>query len=258
MKMALSFFGMTLPLFCGFAAEEAAVKEPEAPSSKTKAVMTARYISEPIVLDGRLDKAFWKEAEVYELGLADDRAEEGKVLEEPGEVRLAWDEKYLYVGVKYVDSDIVADGTEDQLPHFQLGDLCEIFLRPEGHPWYWELFATPRGKKTTLFWPERDFSRMKEAYRYRADMRVAAYCPGTLNDSSDRDRYWSAEVAIPIAALTERGEAFGPGAKWTILVTRYNYWRNAGDKKPELSTAPRLSKTDYHLLEEYAVLNLVK
>ena len=83
-------------------------------------------------------------------------------------------------------------------------------------------------------------------------------CVGTLNNWQDRDRCWTAEMAMSIKDLTARGERFGPDGDWRILVARYNYSYHLAKKGPELSSSPRLSTANYHLLDEYAVLKLAK
>jgi len=50
-------------------------------------------------------------------------------------VRLAWDEKYLYIGAHLINSDIVQTG-ENHTHLYQIGDLIEIFLKPEKEEWY--------------------------------------------------------------------------------------------------------------------------
>ena len=47
---------------------------------------------------------------------------------ESGKVRLLWNEKYLYIGLDFVDTDIVAEGQSDQQAHYRLGDTAEVFL----------------------------------------------------------------------------------------------------------------------------------
>ena len=108
--------------------------------------MRARYTKEPIKVDGILNDQAWKTATAYHLSLSQDRLAKGNKLAEPGEVRLVWDDKYLYAGIKFYDSDIVAKGKEDQMHHYKLGDLVELFLKPEDQTWYWELHATPRNE----------------------------------------------------------------------------------------------------------------
>jgi hypothetical protein len=137
-----------------------------------------------------------------------------------------------------------------------MGDLMELFLKPEDHTWYWELYATPRGKKTSFWFPGRGRLGLESCYKYECGLRVAAQVQGTLNNWQDKDIGWTVEVAMPIKDLTARGEKFGPGARWTILVARYNYSRYL--PWVENSATSQLSKTNYHLLEEYRPLKLVK
>jgi hypothetical protein len=213
--------------------------------------MIARHTRMPVKVDGTLDDPVWAEAVSYPLMLARDRLARGDILREPGEVRFAWDDEFFYAGVRFVDSDIVARGERDQMHHYLLGDVVELFLQPEGAPGYWEFYATPAGRKTSFFLPER-----RKLTERSCGLRVAARVNGTLNDSRDRDLDWTAELAVPFADLSSLGQPFGPGGRWRILVARYNYGRDLPE--PELSMVPQLSRTDFHLLEEYGALKLVR
>ncbi len=219
--------------------------------------MLAQYTETPIVLDGKLDEPVWQKAAVYKMALPADRETKG-TLKEAAEVQLAWDDENFYVGVKFTDSDLIAQGDKDQLHHYKLGDLCELFLKPADKPWYWELYVTPAGKKTTFYFPSKAHLGQPSCFTdYVANLDVAACVQGTLNDGKGGDSYWTAEMVVPIKDLTARGETFGPDSDWRILVARYNY---SVDLKtaPELSSAPKLSATNYHLTDEYAKLKLVK
>lgn len=215
-------------------------------------VMQAVYTAQPVKIDGILDDAVWKKAPAYRMALDTNAT---NAVTEGGEVRVAWDTNYLYVAVRFTDSDIVAEGKEDQLHHYSLGDLAEVFLKPDNETWYWELYATPAGKKTSFFFPGRGRLGVPSGFTYTCGLTVAAQCDGTLNNWEDRDREWTAEMAMPIKDLTSHGERFEPGARWRILVARYNYSRYLPNK--ELSMTPALSRTNYHLTEEYAVLEIM-
>jgi hypothetical protein len=56
--------------------------------------------------------------------------------------------------------------------------------------------------------------------------------------------------------LEAYGCKFGPGWDWVILVGRYNDLRYLENR--ELSMAPQLSRTSYHLTREYAELEFVR
>lgn len=219
-------------------------------------VLKAIYTPKPIKIDGVLDDEVWSNVATYRLCLGLDQAGNGKTLAEPGDVWLAWDETYFYVAIKFYDSDIVAEGKEDQLHHYQMGDVVELFLKPEDYTWYWELYATPISKKTSFWFPGRGRLGLDSGFRYQCGLQVAAQNNGTVNNWEDRDCYWTAEIAMPVRDLTSRGETFCPGSNWRILIARYNYTRYLAWK--EFSMFPQLSRTNYHLYEEYGILELVK
>ncbi len=226
------------------------------PDETASPVITARYTAAPVQIDGILDDAVWNQAVAYPLALAAADLAEGKPLTEGGEVRVAWDDQFIYVAVRFVDSDIVAEGEEDQLHHYRMGDVAEFFLKPADHTWYWEMYATPAGRKTTLWFPGRGRLGLPSAETSPGGLRVAAQCQGTLNDWRDVDQSWTAEMALPVSDMVARGENYGIGSRWTMMLARYNYGRYLDWK--ELSMAPAISKPNYHLIEDYATIDFVK
>jgi hypothetical protein len=218
-------------------------------------VVEAQFTKTPVTVDGKLDDAIWKNAKVYSLVLGKDRVKKGQRLAEAGKMRVAWDDKHLYIGVEWTDSDIVAKGKADHEMHFRLGDLCEVFLRHEDQERYWELYVTSAQKKS-CFWLKRRGGRLQTDADF--GMRVAAHVNGTLNQSDDTDRSWSAELAIPAKDLTAHGAPFGTTSNWRLLVARYNYNKGRSWKDPELSMTPQLTRTKYHRIHEHARLRLLK
>ncbi len=265
--MLYGIAAMAAVFFAGCAAVpnvKAKGKQPAVPS-----VLVAQYTEKPVVIDGKLDDPVWEKAPVYKLDLAKDlylpfeQRKDQRTgingLEEPGEARLAWDDKYFYVGIKFIDSDIVQESNEDQQHFYTNGDLVEIFLKPEKSTWYWEIYGTPNAKKTVFWFPGRGRIGVKSSWdpgMNLDEVLVAAQIKGTFNDWRDRDEYWTLEMAIPVSGLTAHGDAFGPGSDWRILVARYNYSRYLSQR--ELTMVPQLSVTNYHLLEEYATLKFEK
>jgi hypothetical protein len=215
--------------------------------------VTAVHARAPVTIDGVLDDAVWRDAPVYTLTLSRAASAAGPALQEQGRVRFAWDATNFYMAVDFDDSDAVNESDADGGLLFNTGDLAELFLWPEEHTWYWELYVTPNNLQSALFFPGPG-RKLPSCVGKHLTTVIAAKVRGTLNDWSDRDRGWTAEMAVPVKALTARGEAWGPGSKWRLLVGRYNY--SVHLPVPELSALPTLPKTDYHLRDSYARLVL--
>ncbi|MDP7135281.1 MAG: sugar-binding protein, partial [Planctomycetota bacterium] len=137
----------------------------------------AQKTSKPIKVDGLLDDEIWKTAPIHTAAF-DKRNKDTP--QEPGTVQFAWDDKNLYMAVKFVDTDIVAEGKEDQLHHYKMGDLAELFLKPEDSTWYWELYVTPHGKKTSFWFPGRGRFGLESSFQYKMELNVGARIEGTL------------------------------------------------------------------------------
>ena len=216
-------------------------------------VMEALYTKAAISLDGQMDEDVWKRCPDYSMDLSKDKLDEGQKTEEGGQVRLAWDKKNFYLGIKFEDSSLIAKGDVDNILHAEVGDVCNFFLRPVNKPHYWEFYATPRSKMGCLFFTMRGASIK---FDKNFDLKVKAENNGTVNDESDRDHYWTAEIAVPIKDLTSRCDKFGPNEKWRIFVGRYNYSNHLKKPSPEYTMTPQVSKTSFHLLPEHALLCL--
>jgi hypothetical protein len=68
-------------------------------------------------------------------------------------VRFAWNESGLYVSAELEDSCLVQQNRADEQLHFETGDVFELFVKPLNEPYKWEMYATPAGNKSTLFFP---------------------------------------------------------------------------------------------------------
>ena len=230
-------------------------------SSSSDNGMVARYTKQPIKIDGKLDDPAWKDAKVYTMHLSRDKLVAGEKLMEPGQVRMAWDKNYFYLGIKFQDSNIIATGDKDQIHLYLFGDLCELFLKPANKENYIELYVTPNNKKTSFYIPNQINNGPSQFDDFVCGLKAAGYVgDGTLNKSDDNDKWWSGEMAMPVKDLEKLGEKFSSGSKWRILIARYNYLTFVGQNNGEVeySMTPSLSRTSYHLINEYAQLHLEK
>jgi len=195
----------------------------------------ATYTDKLVLIDGKLDDPVWKKAIRYKLYLSKDKKQDTP--DEGGEVMLAWNDEYLYIGAYLIDSDIIQKGDKDQMHFYTTGDVLEVFLKPEKEEWYWEIYGTPNNKKIVFWFPSRKFlgifKNMDQWTKDMVDMKVAVQIEGTLNNSNDRDKYWTIEISLPVRNIApwymftpKKEHYFGPGSKWRILISRYNYSKN--------------------------------
>lgn len=230
--------------------------------------VTALKTRLPVKIDGRLDEPAWYKTPAYPLVHARKQFDKAAPdireffrngVVEPGKVRMLWDEKYLYIGFEFTDQDIVAQGQKDQLPHYTLGDTAEVFIKPANKSWYWELYVTPPGRNTVFFFPSRGMRELPGSLPAKSPLKTfktAAFVKATLNNSWDRDKKWTAEMAIPRAELGMVGERLDPDVPWLIFFGRYNYGRNLTVR--ELTSFPVQEENDFHSHYDYAALKMVK
>ena len=180
----------------------------------------------------------------YSFAFSTDRS--GEPIE-GGSVCFAWNKAGLYVAAELEDSELIAQNHHDEQLHYQFGDVFELFIKPANDTYYWEMYATPLGNKSTLFFP-----------RSREGMGVLDFLNqhsfhGLEVSAQKTSKGWNAQMWIPVEQLTALGAEWGSGSEWRIFCGRYNY-NSPTLKDPELSMVPPLSATNYHLVDEYAIL----
>jgi len=189
---------------------------------------------------------FWKNACPHDFAYSTDV---GGLPVEGARVRFAWNEQGLFVYAELEDYFLVSNDRRDEQLHFETGDVFELFVKPPDDDYYWEMYATPFGNKSTLFFP-RERTGMEVENFLRDHSFHGLEVSAEITKSG-----WSANMFIPAEQLTALGAAWGEGAEWTVLCGRYNY-NNTALEDPELSMWPPVSKTNYHLTTEYALLKL--
>jgi hypothetical protein len=170
--------------------------------------------------------------------------------DEGGCVRFGWSEQGLYAVAEFEDSHLVALNRKDEQLHYKHGDVFELFVKPCDEDYYWEMYAIPSGNKATLFFPrDRDGMTVEQHLRDHSFHGLEV----TVEETS---KGWNACMFVPASQLTALGAGWGDDTPWTIFCGRYNY-KDDDLKNLELSMAPPLSATNYHLTQEYAELRLL-
>jgi hypothetical protein len=239
--------------------------DPEKVPHFARPVMTARYVNFPVELDCNSGGPAWKGQPDYALCLAGDKVLAGDHLKEKGTVRLAWDKTNLYILAEFEDSDILALGEQDDMPHYRLGDTCEVFLKPADQPWFWEIWVTPKNKRTAVLWAKRNtvgsaFGLALDDLKEQGLVFPEQMTPCRLEFRSavkTTDNGWTCQIVLPFENISAPGK---PARihQWSILIGRQNYSGKVDKSHRELSSTPGLTKTAFDTYEEYAILDLLK
>lgn len=258
--------GSTVPGLATSERATAGLRIPESPrrTDPTKARELPSYVvtplrrGEPIVIDGQLDEPAWTSAK-----RSDDFVHPGTG--EPvgadaalgGSMRLRYDQESLYVAIDARDIDVRGGFAPDAVdPRLWTRDTVEIMLDPDGdgdNRDYYEIQIGPQGLvfdsqfdsyNSPRVLPDGPFGHQDFDSKTRRAVRV----DGTLDDSSDRDRGYVVEAAVPWKRLTKaRRVPPRPGDEW-----RANFYvmkDNAG-----VSWSPILGQGNFHKASQFGRL----
>ena len=216
-------------------------------------IYEVHYTNTSIRIDGKLNDASWIKAKSLSFrGLPPSCA-----CIENGVGKILWDDKYIYFGAVFYDSDIVQEANENWQHHYRTGDVMEVFLKPPNKRYYWEIYATPNNKKTSFFYLSKGRLGLPSGFNYKmSGLIVAATCMGTLNDANDYDKQWTVEIAIPREELEKNGEKILNGKIWDFLIGRYNYSAYLDDKEITISGLP--NSGNLHDFKSWNSLKFIK
>ncbi len=178
---------------------------------------------DPINIDGIASEGSWKNVQ-FSSDFIDIEGE--KTPKYQTNVKMLWDDKYLYFYAKMEEPHIWATLKQRDTVIFYDNDF-EIFIDPDGDSHnYLEFEMNALNTVWDLFIvkPYREPSPIIDNWDIKG-LRSAVHIEGSLNDPSDKDEYWSVEVAIPWEVL-EEANVFGNGHEdkfWRINFSRVNW-----------------------------------
>lgn len=179
--------------------------------------------TEKLSIDGKGDDASWQKAP-WSQDYID--IEGKKVPDYRTRMKMLWDNEYLYFLAEMEEPHVWATLKQRDTVIFYNNDF-EIFIDPDGdtHNYYeyemnahntlWDLFLTK---------PYRNNGKVVDSWDIQG-VKSAVGIDGTLNDSSDTDRGWTVEVAIPWKVVTEAstGGHVPENEFWRINFSRVNW-----------------------------------
>ncbi len=216
--------------------------------------------SAPPIIDGKLDDVAWQNAATVDLKWRFNPANAPMLIPLTPTVRttarLLWDKQYLYVGFECEDADVWSTYTQRDAYVWE-GEAVEVYLDPSGRGQnYKEIDLNSLGALIDLNTPEAKDGNpgdVEQNARWNmAGVRWRTFVDGTVNDRTDRDTGWTAELAIPLKEILPPDEQLYVGDIW-----RAQFYRIERPKDSTDATAEFLawSPTDtFHRPERFGIL----
>ncbi|MEN6521449.1 MAG: carbohydrate-binding family 9-like protein [Armatimonadota bacterium] len=192
--------------------------------------------SGPIEIDGKMDEESWENAP-WTNYFADIEGDVRPAPRYKTRVKMLWDDEYFYIAAEMEEPHVWGTLTKRDSIIYMDNDF-EVFIDPDGdtHLYYeieinvlntvWDLF---------LVKPYRDGA--PAIYNWDINgLKHAVHVDGTLNDSSDVDKGWTVEFAIPWAVLRECAYMRTPpgeGDQWRVNFSRVEWDHEIVDSKYE-------------------------
>lgn len=200
-------------------------------------------------IDGNLTEKAWQQASWTKFFIDI----EGEGASKPfyqTRAKMLWDDNYFYYAAIIEDPHVWATITERDAVIF-MDNNFEIFIDPNGTTHnYYELEINALGTYWDLLLtkPYRNGGRPVDAWDIKG-LQIGTQIDGTLNDSSDTDKGWTLEVAIPWDVLMEtvHGNRPNNGDQWRLNFSRVQWHTDIEDGSYRKQKAP---KTNEQLPEE--------
>jgi hypothetical protein len=175
----------------------------------------------PIAVDGRLDEFAWEAAEQIN-GFTRILNDYGQILHAT-RAKMLWDDRAFYFAFACEDPDLWAifDQRDDALWE---EEVVEVFIDPDGDGRdYLELEVNPLNAVVDLRIRSVDPEWVSSIGWDIKGLQTAVQAYGTVNDSASTDLGWTAEIAIPWAAMADSiggGGKPAPGDTWRLNLYR--------------------------------------
>lgn len=166
-------------------------------------VYNCKRATKPFVLDGKLDKDFWSDAQFTEEFIDI----EGETMPKPRfstRAKMLWDDENLYIGAELFGDEIWGYVSKRDDVIFADNDF-EIFIDPDSdtHEYYeFEMNALNTVWDLMLTKPYRDGGSAINAWDIQG-LQTAVHIEGELNNPSANNKRWSVEVVMPFEVLKQ-------------------------------------------------------
>jgi hypothetical protein len=202
-------------------------------------------------IDGVIDDSVWAGQAGTLLADSLDGEPDPEGAERGTRVWFAWDEGFLYAAARLPDHDLWTDYVAQDDPLYKQ-EAFELFVAGSGEGTrYLEFQVSARG----VTFDARFATHRKGDEAWDSSWRTAVAIDGTL-EAGDRDRGWTAEVAVPWAELCEHTAiACPPRPGMRVRVNAFRLERPDRKRTSALALSPT-RVPDFHAWQNAAELEL--
>lgn len=174
-------------------------------------------------IDGRALEPIWAKAPAISR-LVDIRGGASPAIRN-SQVKLCWDEQYLYVFASLEEPDLWATLKTHDATIF-MDHALEIFIDPDGDMYNYiefQINAFEAVWELTLSRPYRNGGKTNTGFDLPG-LKKAVRMRGTLNQPGDRDQGWDIELAIPLAEIQPSAGSTGVnGQQWRMNFSQVSW-----------------------------------
>jgi hypothetical protein len=183
------------------------------------------YSSDPMVLDGEINEAFWNKAQWSE-SFIDIEGNKKPSPQYNTRVKMLWNDSSLFIAAELEEPNIWATLKQHDEIIYHDNDF-EVFIDPDNNTHqYYEVEVNALNTILDLFMPKpyRNDGRADLKWNLRG-LRTAIHINGTINNPDDEDTAWTVEMAIPFKGLQRNAETQSPreGSIWRLNFSRVEW-----------------------------------
>jgi len=176
-------------------------------------------------IDGDINEVAWKQA-AWTTDFVDIEGDSKPKPPYATKIKMLWDDSCLYIAAQMQEPNVWAYKTQHDDVVYHDNDF-EFFIDPNNTTHlYYEIEVNPINTIFDLFLnaPYRDRGRPLANWDAKG-MRTAVKVEGTVNNPSDKDSGWTAEIAIPLKSLAVGDHNRPPhdGTLWRINFSRVEW-----------------------------------
>jgi len=191
--------------------------------------------NQPLEIDGKATESAWDRAAFSKYFIDIEGEQTPKYATR---MKMLWDSQYLYVYAWMAEPHVWGYLRQRDTVIYYNNDF-EVFIDPSGDTHnYAEIEINALGTVWDLLLTEPYRTKAKVFDHWNLDeLQSAIHINGTLNNFTDRDSFWSVEMAIPLAPLLElrdRSEDIPKeGEQWRINFSRVQWDHDIVDQHYE-------------------------